>query len=219
MKKLLSCLAVCLVFASAGFAAYDPVITITGEAQDTVLGYQEGQEYDFSFVVNGSRTEHNIDSFISDRNSWYSETLEQKPVFTELYGSGVSGEYVRPDSENGDPWEKINIESDGIYITLSSDYSDINSETLNGSTISKLNAYPFLLAGLTFDYSDTSYVTPQEYFSDYLGEYSVSEQPVLNMISSGGDTAFDITSVTITPEPATMALLGLGGFILRKRRA
>ncbi|AQQ72398.1 hypothetical protein SMSP2_02782 [Limihaloglobus sulfuriphilus] len=219
MNLTTMCLAVVIAICSAALANPDYTITLTAMADGSGLGYNSGSTYDFSFVLNGSRTESNNDTFDDTYNSWFSANTSDDPLYLDIYGSGLSGTYQRPNGASNDPQENVIVNSNGLDISVNAyETDDLNLTTLDGNNIDPIITDYFLLSGVTLDYSDTSYVSPETYFADYLGQYSVSGSPTLTLMTTGPDAYFDINSVTITPEPATAIIFGLGGLFIRRRR-
>ncbi|AQQ09580.1 hypothetical protein L21SP3_01386 [Sedimentisphaera cyanobacteriorum] len=151
-------------------------------------------------------------------------------MFLDIYGSGVSGEYQTPDSNNSDPSDSLDIyftdlgfdSFTGFNLTAAADSSNLSITAPNDDYL-KYVEFTEDNSSFGFDYSSQTYLPPEAYFSDYLGEYDFSDSygSYFEVENVNGEYAeFSVTTVTITPEPTTMALIGLGGlFIRRKRRA
>lgn len=221
-----------LALLAAAAAHAQITFTITGTAAATDYGYTSGQSYTFSFVLNTAFTNNTSSRFDSSSNYWDQELETESDIYTNIYGTGLSGTFVSPHSADiNTPYAYVDTESaqsniilnqgsdtPGVYIglqTLSGTDLTVITATFNDSIIgSSAAAYPGTYTPLT------------TYWSNYLGTYTISG--TLSLYSNGGTPleSFSITSVTISdasavPEPATYAaLLGLValGLVARLRR-
>jgi hypothetical protein len=187
-------------------------ISITGTSQITGAGYVEGQSYTFTTEI-GESFSGDFAGFDDGYwiNYWYVGTASSDPaLLSDIGGSMVSGNYVSADEQT-----LATIGTNWLHITIG---MPANLQTPDGSAIYGIGPVEagVNLEGISFA-PLTSFADPAVYFAAYAGTYSaVGDYKVDN---SALNSTFDVTSVTITPEPATMAILGLGGILIRRRKA
>ena len=218
-RFLTGLLAIILV---AGIASGDIQIAVTGTANSTDLGYTSGQSYTFTWTINDGYSGCSDDSFGETWNSWHIETTSDPILFSSFSGDGLVGTYSRASGTPGAPWEDTKVDKGDTetFLGLVIDNDDApNSNlglTVNGTDLQCITAYSLdFIDSFTFP---ESFVNPASYFSSYAGTYDAEDGWITIFDTNYAGVNITTTSVTITPEPATMSLLALGGVALLKRR-
>ena len=214
-----------ILLAMAG-AAQAATVTITGTADSSQYGYTAGNTYSFNFVLNNAFV-NNIESYANGQwanTSWWMDrpasneppTTNIEPLFTSISGSGLSGTFTRsaaPFSMVTSSWYDPTYE----HVVLSaSDDMDGGNIGLNAGS---LQIRQMLFRGNFFGIIPSipaTFINPGEYFSSMkvtgvdgsLGLYD----------NNSNAMTFSVSSASVTPEPATMSLLALGGVAMLKRR-
>lgn len=182
-------------------------VSIDGEAQPTDSFYQtQGRKYDTNLT--GSVQTFSIDLYVG--SDWDTQTR-----YTGIWGTGF-------DATNTVSAYPIlafrNAEGDtsGFYT-----YDYVNDGWLNQTLVTNFDEWYNLKFVLTVG-------TGVEYFVNgvSIGTFADADtislgNVILNTKNYGEDynVYYDNFTATAVPEPATLCLLGLGGLLLRKRRA
>ncbi len=204
--------AVCLALLCGMASAVQ--ISITGTFRTTSHGYVQGQSYTFTTDI-GESFSGDFGGFDDGVwiNYWHVATASSDPaLLTDVSGSMVSGVYASADEQM-----LATIRHDVLNITIA---MPANLQTPNGSTIYGIapSEAGILLDGISFA-PLTSFADPAAYFAAYSGTYNAEGAYRVEITDAGSALYFDTASVTITPEPATMALLSLGAILIRRRKA
>lgn len=213
---------VCLCTAASATVAESVAITVSGTAQATEYGYVQGQLYSFTWVLyNDHIFNEGHDYFDQESSIWYEEVTSESPIFSDVYADGLSGTYSRPSSNENSPYNRIILnDSWPMYMTCA-DESGISlglAVDVNGTEIPVKGLYYNIIIDPAI--TETGTADLAGFFGNYIGSYSAPGE-IKCTLNTGDDILFDATSMTIStvPEPATMALLGLGGLFIRRRKA
>lgn len=214
MKKTILAMIYLAGLCGAAFAGI--AVTVTGTAQATGYGYTQGESYSFTWELSDNYQGSFVDSFSDDANYWYSPSMYNTALFADIYGDGLGGAYVRSDLSSGTYSSTVYALSSGELSLQEADFSDTTIGLTNSG-----EEVVALIAVLSIDpaISGAGSTDVAGYFSARSGTYAAAGEVTLYLGDiSAADATFDATSMTITPEPCTMALMGLGGLFVRRRQ-
>lgn len=228
MKKKLTIIGLCGIAVLPLDVSASPIsVSVAGTANETKMGYTQGESYTFTWVVNDGYTGSDGigdggDIFNSIENLWFSTSTNDPWVFSSVSGAGLVGTYTKPITNNQAPFEQLLVNSAGLRCWAATKTVSITMGLLvDGAEVWNIVAYDLTIPGL--DYSDALFVNPTTYLENYSGTYSSIGGGIYLDNENMDEIEFTATSVTIgvVPEPSTFLLLGIGGlgaWILRKNR-
>jgi PEP-CTERM motif len=235
MKTVSSFLLLLALLACNGAAYAQPqlTLTVTGTASSANLGYTPGDSYSFVFRLDPFFPSTSGSSFSNVSDVWHNDPSET-PLILSFTGSGIAGSFT-PSASFGELGLGVSSGHSTLYIDTfipPSGNTPIGL-TANGTALNEvyLNLQPLLSSPLPF-VRVSSYVSPGNYFSDYIGSYPIAtelNQTFLILYASGSQQQFGVTNLQISggsvPEPSSFALaagigiLGLSLFVRRRARS
>lgn len=211
---------------AAGSVYANIVVSVTGTANNTEMGYTSGQSYTFTWVLNAGYTGSSFDNFTEEVNFWDAEHISDPLLWTSVSGDGLAGSYSRPYVDAWAPYDVMKADAFGLALTAANDFigtADSMGLTANGEEVLDMTAYDLNIGAI--DYSETSFVNPAAWLNSYVGTFAQSSGVMRLIGESAGTVYFTPTSVTIAaiPEPASAMMLifgaGVGMVIHRARRS
>lgn len=186
----------------------------------TFEGTLHGEDFTISVELNEAYPGNpEDDSFTSSLDHWQVNGDADLYVIQDIYGDIFTGEYETPTEETWHINEYVETNGDytlNVYAVPSGGDLSLfyNGETVKGVYIQMQLADIWEHSG--------SFVNPAAYFAGYSGEYGLRQWGWSNIsvTTTGGPHSGTLSSVTISqiPEPCTMALLGIGGLTIRRKR-
>jgi hypothetical protein len=204
--------------------------TVNGTATQATNGYTVAQAVSFTFTLKSfgvvtpfGRARENIDYL------WREETLADPELFASVSGTGLSGTWKRPDSDDDAPSSLLQVFTYGeLNISAGREGRSDTGLMVNGSDFSRLYfTATFIGLGDEFDTITGTLPDPTAYFgSNLIGTYLLDQQFVAYLSTAAASTNFTITSLTISavPEPSSYAAMAgaaglFGAVFIRRRRA
>jgi hypothetical protein len=148
------------------------------------------------------------------------EQVGEKQIITDVASARFGGTYTYPTADVGDPYFLVDAFDDGgqtaVFVLAGADSTNIGL-TYDGDAIERIQA-----AGTaSFGYVDPSTATSlADVFP--VGTYSLTAHPISinEVVHTGGffDPAFTSLTISVIPEPTSLALLALGGLAMLRRR-
>ncbi|MBN2162907.1 MAG: hypothetical protein JXR25_08810 [Pontiellaceae bacterium] len=194
-----------------GASATPIMVSVTGTADSTALGYTLGESYTFNWTVSDTYSGSVNDFFGSAYNSWFVDTTSDPWLWADLSGDGLSGTYSRPSGNSWAPSDQLYVDSDMfVFYAGNEDSSSTMGLTVNGVEV----GYFYCDINIPdVDYSDTEFVKPATWLATYAGTYAQSGSYIELYAVNDDTVTFTPTSVTVqaVPEPAVIALISLFG--------
>ncbi len=221
--KILSTIAVtcaALVLASTA-SAINVTLTFIGTSDTTNFGYTSGQNVSFSIVLNDAVM--TTQTFASDLAVFQDELVSaNNDIFSSISGTGLTGAWVRPTLNEGDPYSRVSYSSSGnLYFIADTDGDYGMGLSVSGTELTRINfnvtLTDFAPSGLD------STTNPCTFLSSYAGTYDVSDTVRVDINGVLNLFTFSQVQISAVPEPSqTAAFAGLGVLALaawRRRRA
>ena len=210
---------------AAGSVYANIVVSVTGTANYTAMGYTSGQSYTFNWVVNAGYTGGSGDRFNEAENKWDAEIISDPLLWTSVSGDGLAGSYSRPYVDASAPYDILSATYRGLELGAANDVPETDSMglTANGVEVQYMAAYNLNIGAM--DSSETSFVNPATWLNTYVGTFAQSSGSMYLVDEASNQIDFTPTSVTIAaiPEPASAMMLifgaGVGLVIHRARRS
>lgn len=189
------------------------------------LGFLVGDSVTYMIELSDNNfTPYNDTS--ADFYGWYDENLSSdQDMITSFSGSGTSGSWARPSTNDGAPFtfiEANNPSRSGLPNALKvAPGADTGNIGVSINTFPIISTYFEMQSNFNFQTASSMEPDANLFFSDYTGTYSNTASRVSNIVTDGGGTMrFLLDSVTITavPEPSATLLGCLGMLALIRRR-
>ena len=226
--KMLALPTLLLLGASAQAKTPTPsVLNFTFNVTNTngLAGYNIGQPYTFTFVVNGAFAVGSGNAFSTINNVWSQQIPTDQVLISNFTGSGIAGSAVIPASflqlnnDNTGPGQ------DGVVIQ----FMGASGLTANGNSLSDAIGIVLGGSGNISDVFPGTYIAPQSVFSTIPTTPTTPGLIAFQLLTSAGSAIFDINSFSIDTGAAEvpfgvdstvgLAALGLAGaWKLRRRR-
>lgn len=103
MKLKIGTILLAAALVAAGSYADPILISVTGTADSTAVGYTSGQSYTFNWVINESYAGNTTDSFAPNSNFWFEESAMDSMVYSSVSGGGITGTYKQPSLHSSSP--------------------------------------------------------------------------------------------------------------------
>ena len=236
MKRFMTILVIAAItlLAITAIAQAATSISVTATADYDGMGYTQGQEGTFTWVLNTAGVTNDISDFSDDTNYYMEEDLDHSQLFTNFTGTGLSGAYTRPVSESNSPWSGLEAGNDhdgnsSLEILVGQDSGDMGM-TVDGQDVFYVHLYGLLTrTGFSGFTHSGEYINPSSYLANFSGTYGLSDSCLTILNTSNESQSFSPTSLTIAnvggspvPEPGTilaaMSILGPAAMIFRRRK-
>ena len=224
--RTLQILLLALLVLSPAAAKAAIVFTVNGTVSTAGLGWNLNDPVSFTWILAGNSPFSNDGS--PTYAEWRQDSTSQPQMFSSVTGTGMTGTYTTPSLTPNSPWSFLDIYSyQNIFV-----FAGTDSEPLG---LFSPNAAPVLYVstGVTGPFSffiPSPVPSPDPYFSNYYGTYSVTNVSDNFVYASSGIMEYTATSFTIgsytpaaVPEPGTWAaaamLAGGAAFMRWRKRA
>jgi hypothetical protein len=198
-------------------------VSVTGAANETKMGYTQGQNYTFTWFINDGYTgQDGRDVFNATENKWFSTSTTGPWIFSSVLGDGLIGTYAKAVADDMAPFEQLKVDSNGLLCWAATKTVSIPMGLfVDGAEAWNLVAYDLKIPEL--DYSNMSFVNPAAFLENYLGTYSSTGGGIYLDNGHAQDIEFTVSNVTIgvVPEPSTVLLFfigGIGAWLLRRNK-
>ncbi len=204
-------------------AQADVNFTFTGTNTDGLVGYNIGQSYTFTFVVNGAFAV-GTNAFSTDNDIWQQLAPTDDVLFSNFTGSGIAG------SLTGNPLGVVQVVDNYTgpgQDAIITQFTGASGLTANGVPLFTALAV-IIEGGNITDTFPGAYIAPQSVFSA-ITTTPAGSGSAIRLTTAGGQAYFDMDSFSIDAGPAEvpfgvdssvgLAVLGLAGaWKLRRRK-
>ena len=184
-------------------------LSVTGTAQENKFGFVQGQSYTFNYTLSDSRKPGEFDW--GTGGYWSEDTLADDPIFANISGTGLTGNYVRPADNYFSPFTVIYGPGPGLNILAwNDDSSSLGLTAPDGKTpIGTISAYTTGVPSKPFPFTPIPYgLNPADYFASFTGTYPLDPGGSLIRV---GDPKFPDTGFAAFT--ATDLVIGTGAEI------
>jgi hypothetical protein len=217
---IIACLAIAgLVLATPALASNPLLFEWSGVDEDN-------NPFTISYTVTDVQSgEAGYDSNFFDASGWDVSTEEvgEKQVITDMGGDVFAGTYTYPTTTTSDPYYYLSAYEDSgdtyIYMLGGADNSNIGL-TYDGNPVLWVEIagtadYAFIDPTTATSLADifpvgTYTITPDDFFDGFGGQIVMDSSAQLISPTS--------LTISVIPEPTSLALLGLGGLAMLRRR-